>query len=105
MSLEIKSVQLIYGDTYKKGYVGFTFYNTSVISNGIAFMTRWARMSEIKVSHALIVTGNNECIEAHMQNGVQRSTLSKYFDAPNCQIFFRKPVRLNIGWKQQPQRK
>jgi len=95
MSLQIKSIHPIYGNNYKKGYVGFTFYNTSVVSKGIAFMTRWARMSDIKVSHTLLVSGDNECIEAHVQNGVQRSTLNNYFDDPDCQIFFRKPIGLN----------
>ena len=58
-------------------------------------MTRSACMSKVKVSHALIVTGDNECIEAHMQEGVKQSDLSKYFNDPRCQIFFRKPVGLN----------
>lgn len=88
MSLKIDSVTPIYGDTYKKGYVGFTFYNTSVTSEGIAFMTRWACMSEVKVSHALIVTGDNKCIEAHIKEGVKESDLSKYFNDKQCQIFF-----------------
>ena len=95
MGLKVKSIEAIYGDTYKKGYIGFTYYNTSVVSRGIAYMTRWARMSDIKVSHTLLVTGENKCIEAHIQNGVERSDLEKYFNDPNCQIFFRKPVGLN----------
>ena len=95
MSLKVKSIKAKYGDTYKKGYIGFTYYNTSVVSKGIAYMTRWAKMSDIRVSHTLLVTGENECIEAHIKNGVERSDLKKYFNDPNCQIFFRKPVGLN----------
>jgi hypothetical protein len=83
-----------YGSNYGKGYIGFTYSDSNVISKGIAYFTRWARMSQIRVSHALIVTDENECIEAHMNGGVQKSTLSKYFDDPHCQIFFRKPVDL-----------
>lgn len=94
MSLEITSMAPKYGDNYKAGYIGFTYHNTSVACLGIAYMTRWARMSDVRVSHALLVTGENECIEARVKNGVARSDLQKYFDDPHCQIFFRKPVDL-----------
>lgn len=83
-----------YGSNYGKGYIGFTYSDSNVISKGIAYFTRWARMSQIRVSHALIVTDENECIEAHMNGGVQRSALSRYFGDPRCQIFFRKPIDL-----------
>ncbi len=95
MSLNIESKKEKYGDNYKKGYIGFTYYNKSVISKGIAYMTRWAKMSDVKVSHTLLVTGKNKCIEAHIKDGVKHSDLKKYFDDPDCQIFFRKPVGLN----------
>jgi hypothetical protein len=94
MSINVESINPQFDVNYKKGYVGFTYYNTSVLSKGIAYMTRWAKMSDIKVSHTLIITGKDECIEAHIKEGVVRSTLSKYFDDANCQIFFRKPVGL-----------
>jgi len=48
-------------------------------------------MSDIKVSHALIVTGDNECVEALMDKGVVSDKLTKYFEAPHTHIFFRKP--------------
>lgn len=94
MKIEITSVNPVYGETYKKGYIGFTYYNSSIISKGIAYITRWAKMSDIKVSHTLVVTGDNECIEAHIKNGVVRSDLDRYFNDPHCQIFFRKPIGL-----------
>lgn len=94
MGLKITSIEPRYGDNYKSGYVGFTYNNINIASLGIAYMTKWARMSDIKVSHALLVTGENECIEARVQHGVVRSDLKKYFDNPHCQIFFRKPVGL-----------
>ena len=94
MSVKIESIDPEFGVNYNKGYVGFTYYNTSVISRGIAYITRWAKMGDIKVSHTLLVTGKDECIEAHIKQGVVRSTLTKYFDDPRCQIFFRKPVGL-----------
>jgi len=68
MSLTIESFKPEYGKNYKKGYIGFAYYNTSIVSMGITYLTRWARMSDIKVSHTLLVTGENECVEAHLQN-------------------------------------
>lgn len=101
MSMEIKSVKAVYGETYKKGYIGFTYHNTNILSMGIAYVERWERMSDIKVSHALIVTGENKCVEAHMKDGVQESHLDTYFDNPHYQIYFRKPVSL-IGDENDP---
>jgi hypothetical protein len=36
--------------------VGFTYTESNLISRGIAYVTRWTRMHQIKVSHALIVS-------------------------------------------------
>jgi len=94
MTLVVESIKPKFGKNYKKGYIGFTYYNTSVVSIGIAYMTRWSRMSDIKISHTLLVTDDNECIEAHIKNGVVRSDLDKYFNDRNCQVFFRKPTGL-----------
>lgn len=93
--LKIKSIAPKYGVNYDMGYIGFTYYPKKIVSSGIAYFTRFERMSDIKVSHSLLVSGPDECIEAHIQNGVERSTLSKYFNDPGCQIFFRKPIDLN----------
>lgn len=90
-ALEIISSPPVYGENYKAGYVGFTYTGSNIISRGIAYFTRWSQMHQIKVSHALIVSGENECIEAHMNGGVKRTNLSTYFDDEKCQIFFRKP--------------
>lgn len=90
-ALEIISRPAAYGVNYKAGYVGFTYTKSNIISQGIVYFTRWSQMHQIKVSHALIVSGENECIEAHMEGGVKRTLLSTYFDDQKCQIFFRKP--------------
>lgn len=95
MALEISSQEPRYGENYARGYIGFTYYKTSLISRGITYFTRWDRMGDIRVSHALVVVGENECVEAHMQKGVVRSALSTYFNNSKCQIFFRKPVGLS----------
>jgi hypothetical protein len=92
---EATSINPEFGTNYKVGYVGFTYSDANLISRGIAYFTRWARMSQVKVSHALLVSGDDECIEAHAQGGVQRASLSDYFNDEHCQIFFRKPVDLN----------
>jgi len=93
--LEITIEQPIYGNNYNKGYIGFT-YDGSFIAKGIVHFTRWAKMSDIYASHALIVTGENSCIEADASsNCVREGTLDRYFGENKCQIFFRKPNGLN----------
>ncbi|WP_052349669.1 hypothetical protein [Picosynechococcus sp. NKBG042902] len=84
-----------YGDNYNRGYIGFTYNDSNFVSRGIAYFTGFGRMSDIITTHTLIVTGADECIEAHAQSGVQRSNLSKYFDDEQCDIFFRKPRGLS----------
>jgi len=81
-----------FGVNYDVGYIGFTYYPGDIISEGIAYFSD--AETDIDVSHTLLVTGKNECIEAHIKNGVVVSTLSKYFNDPDCQIFFKKPVWL-----------
>ncbi len=92
--LELAFQQPEYGINYDKGYIGFTYTKKSIISTGIAYFTRWSRMRDIKVSHALIVTGENECVEALVGDGVVWTNLKKYFNNKDCQIFFRKPKGL-----------
>ena len=96
MAIEIKSLVPKFGPdgNYHVGYIGFTYSEGNIISEGIAYFTRWHRMSDIKVSHALIVTGDNKCVEAHLETGVAEKDLSEYFDDLHCQIFFRKPKGL-----------
>lgn len=94
MDLQIDSVTPEWDKNYGKGYVGFTYHNHQIVSEGIAWFTRWARHSDICVSHALLVTGEDECIEA-VGTGVRRGKLNDYFNDPHCQVFFRKPRGLN----------
>lgn len=94
--IAIASIPPEFGKNYKKGYIGFTYHNNLIVCKGIARFTRWERMSNIYATHALVVTGENSCIEADgSQNRVKYSTLQHYFDDPHCQIFFRKPKGLN----------
>jgi len=93
-NLEIQYVEPEYGKHYAKGYAGFTYHKDHIFAHGTAWFTRWDRMSDIIVTHALLVTGENECVEA-VGSGVRKSDLQSYFDDPECQIFFRKPRGLN----------
>ncbi len=92
--LEIQYLEPRYGVNYDRGYIGFTYNRDHIFALGTAWFTRWERMGDIRATHALLVTGENECIEA-VGSGVRRADLQGYFDDPNCQIFFRKPRGLN----------
>lgn len=92
-----------FGVNYDVGYIGFTSRSDDPVAAGIAWFERWdvpdtddwphhpSVPDGIVVEHALIVSGPDECIEAHAGTGVQKSTLSKYWNDPHCRIFFRKP--------------
>jgi hypothetical protein len=90
--VEKKTVAPAFGRNYDIGYIGFTYTPGNPVSEGIAHFTRWPRMSSIIVSHVLIVTGADECVEALMGRGIVRSPLSKYFNSKTTEIFLRKPL-------------
>ena len=68
------------GKNQAAGTVGFTFTQSNIPSQGIACFTRWLRLHDIRVSHALVVTGEKECLEAHMDGGVKRTKLDTSFN-------------------------
>ncbi len=80
-------------ENYDVGYIGFTYTAGSLISEGVAWFERWARMSDIKVSHVFVVTGDDQLVEAHIEHGVVAASIGKYFDDPKTQVFFRQPMR------------
>ena len=82
-----------YPTDYDIGYIGFT-YVPGVVSAGIAYAERWHRFGRVAVTHTFVVAGNNECIEAHIDEGVARVSLDKYLRDPACRICFRRPR----GW-------
>ncbi len=89
---EINLIEPVYGLNYNKGYIGFTYDGTHPVGRGIAYFTKWYKMSNIHATHVLIVTGKNSCIEADAaSNMVKESPLEPYFAPSNRQIFFRKP--------------
>ncbi len=93
---EINLIEPVYGLNYNKGYIGFTYDSNHPVGRGIAYFTKWYKMSNIHATHVLIVTGKNSCIEADAaSNMVEENPLEPYFAPSNRQIFFRKPRDLN----------
>lgn len=89
---QVESVQLapVWGENYRPGYIGFTWHRSHPMHHGIAWFTRFARLSAIRVAHVFIVSGEDECVEA-LSNGVSAQPLQRYFADPLCAVFFRKP--------------
>jgi len=74
----------------------------TLLSGGIAYLTRRAKKGEIKVSHAFVVTGPNECIEANLPVGVVTSDLAReYLNRDDRVILFRKPKGLTAAAAQR----
>lgn len=86
-----KSLQPAYGDNYQMGYIGFIHhFEPGFVSKGIAYFQGPPAYGDIRVTHALVVVGDNTCVEAN-PSGVEESSLSKYFDDETLAIVFRKP--------------
>ena len=85
----------VFGENYKVGYIGFTHRIADPLAEGIAHFTRWSRLSDIRVSHVFIVTGEWECVEATPKKGVSENDLTRYFKDPRTRVFFRKPRKLD----------
>lgn len=94
MRLEYESKVPVYGENYDRGYIGFGYGSTHFVSKGVAYFTRLHRLGDVKVSHALIVTSPESCIEARFDGGVQVGSLKQYFDDEAYQLFFRRPRSL-----------
>jgi hypothetical protein len=91
MSIAITKVTPSYTVNYDMGWIGFTRC-AGPVSDAIAYGEHWQRDgSRPEVTHALVVTGADECVEAQMGQGVIKTTLSKYFNEPTTKIYFRRP--------------
>lgn len=82
-----------FGINYATGFIGFT-YTGGFVAGSVAYFERWNRTRGLKVSHTFVVSGDNECVEAHIDEGVARVPLTKYFADSACQVYFRQPR----GW-------
>jgi len=87
----VQSLEPAFGENYKPGFIGFTHTGSSQQSVGITLLTRWSRLSDIHVSHVLVVTGDNEGVEIAAGKAVTKTSLDRYFQDPATQLFFRKP--------------
>lgn len=88
------SLPPVFGKNYRMGHIGFSYRSSSLVSRGIAYFTRWSCLSDIPVSHVLIVTGADTCVEAVKGIGVVETPLAQYFDDESLRISFREPVGL-----------
>lgn len=84
-----------FGKEFDLGWVGFVYCPARLISGGIAYLTRREKQGDVTVSHAFLVTGPNECVEANLPAGVVASDLAKeYLDRHDRLVLFRKPQGL-----------
>jgi len=76
------------------GYTGFVITKKSAVSAGIRwFEDQWSALARIPVpSHALVITGQDQTIEAFM-DGVHYGTISSYLNNPDCTLLVRRPYR------------
>jgi len=83
-----------YGEDYSRGWIGFN-HAGSWFSSAIAHVERWENKQEIEISHVLIVSGEDECIEAAYPKGVVRTKLSEgYWQDEDRYVIFRQPKGL-----------
>src|SRR5437763_8841113 len=86
-----RSARPEFGKDYDIGWVGFV-RGRSVLSAGIAYLTRRDKVGGARVTHAFLVTGPDECVEANFPAGVVVSGLAEnYFDKDGGRVVFRKP--------------
>lgn len=93
----VQSVEPVFGENYRPGFLGFTHVGSSSASHGIAHITGWSRLSDVHVDRVLVVTGEKEGVELVGGRQVDTVPLTKYFDDPKTQIFFRKPRKCSGG--------
>lgn len=95
--LQVQSLPPRFGENYKSGYIGFVDTSADAASKGLAYFTRWSRLSDVHVSHAVVVSGENTCVEVLAGKGVVRTPLEKYFNDPKVRLFFRKPRKCSTS--------
>ena len=80
------------------GWVGFVHSAGQVLSEGIAWLTRRSKKGGVTVTHAFVVTGPDECVEANLPAGVVKSSLSEqYLGREDRRVIFRKPRGLTAA--------
>jgi len=84
----------VYGRDYCKGWIGFTRYDGTFLSEGISYFTRGDRLTRKPVSHVFLVSGPETVIESHLKPGVSERPIKNYLDDKSCEVFFLKPKGL-----------
>lgn len=84
------NVRPIYGKHYAPGYVMFTQYDGSFLSDGIEWFLSAFDEAEFNASHVLIVQDERWGIES-AEKGVRWCRLRGYFDDPKYKVVIRKP--------------
>src|SRR4051794_20755476 len=80
-----------FGRDFGVGWVGFV-YSPSMLSTAIAVLTMPDRRSGVTITHAFVVTGPDECVEANLPDGVVANKLGEgYLDRDDRLVIFRKP--------------
>jgi hypothetical protein len=80
-----------FGKDYDLGWVGFV-HGPSLLSAGIAYLTRRDKAGDVGVTHAFLVTGPDECVEANFPAGVVTSGLAEsYLGQGDRRVVFRRP--------------
>lgn len=77
---------------YGPGYIGFSYTDNNIVSQGIAFFTR-EEYEGIVPSHCFVVKDRTTLIEATFPY-VREHSLQDYFDNPHKIVFFKKPEGL-----------
>ena len=71
---------------YDVGDIGFTYLH-GFVSAGIGWFEHWDRLGGIVVTHTFVASGENECVEAHLEEWVARAPLAKRSGTTtNCRI-------------------
>src|SRR5258707_63136 len=90
-----KAARPAFGKDFGLGWVGFV-HSGSRLSGAIAYLTRRDKQTgRPTITHAFVVPGPDECVEATLPAGVVVTRLSvDYLDRDDRLVIFRKPVGL-----------
>lgn len=81
---------------YGAGYIGFSYKDDNVVSQGIAWFTR-EEYNGIVPSHTFYVVDHRKIIEATGE-GVHFTDINHYFNEPHYVVFFKKPLHLSSDY-------
>lgn len=87
----ITEQKINWGVNVDSGYTGFISRKRDFIAKGINWFSRWSDVPGVPpVSHALLIVGINDTIEAFF-DGVKHGKLTDYLHDPDVALIVRKP--------------